>query len=370
MATYVIDVIDKSCDNERLKEHNNVFPFTFRYGTIKQPIKLSLRYGELSAEIHLSGQKQPDQIFTEKNNCFSEALKKGMLFHLLIYSEPLSAKDTSVTIDGKKADPKEWKAGTDSPVINSIIIDKLNPALSLNWRRADKVYKYFLENPKSKQDELAASLYAFLCSRSKKNESERFFYLWMSMNGLYNFLAGKYKEKLKKKIQEEKGISDKEADKELKNIPLGSDNNKILLLEKAELWGKDLVTRNERPDLADKMESILKEGGYENANVEELLKEGLSLKSGKKEPEVSKDIKKEAYLNLWYPYYLRCNLFHANQPLPLFSMEKEVEIRRLRFFNARLNNYLDQHLWQYFNEDHYDKKLDRLITDKDFRGKI
>ncbi len=305
--------------------------YEFNYSSVKD-IKLTLSEGKLSIELQMKTKKKADELFTDRNNYSSEALKKGLLFHLLFYSKPLYTDDIRIYIDKKEA--SGWNPEK-SPIIYSLITKDLIPALSEEWQDADAVFEYFLKNHKINQRDLASPLYAFLYSKTKENETERFMYLWMAMNGLYNYLATK-----------------KPSDKSL-----GNERGRIRLLQKVEDWGTGYITQEEGSDLALKINHILKGSNIGNPDIEKLLEEELDTFHPKTE---GAEIKLDGYLNLWYPYYLRCNLFHAGQPIALFALAKEIEIRRLEFINKRLDAYLDQNLWKYFDEGYCSEKIDSL----------
>ncbi len=329
--------------------------YSFNYGKVKD-IRLTISEGKLSIELQMKAKKRADEIFTERNNCFSEALKKGMLFHLILYPKPLPTNNIRIFIDNGEA--TDWNPEK-SPVIYSLISEGLKRRMPDEWKSADAVFEYFLKNHKTDQDSLAASLYAFLYSKAKDSETERFQYLWMSMNGLYTHLAA-----LK--------CSDRKPPDN--NPP--SEREKIQVLEEAEGWGTGYVTSTSNPkknekeshlaEMAHMIEDVLKEPNFERSDIEELIWNEFILKSFKpnnSDNETDQKINLEGYLNLWYPYYLRCKIFHANKPVPLFSLAKEVEIRRLKFVNDRLESYLDHNLWKYFDEEYCEQKIPKASAD-------
>ncbi len=243
-----------------------------------------------------------------------------MLFHLILYSKSLPADNVRIFID--KEEIKDWKPEK-SPVIYSLISGKLKRSMSDEWQSvdADAVFEYFLKNHKTDQNTLAASVYALLYSKAKNNETERFQYLWMAMNGLYTYLATLIYPNIKP--------SDKQ---------FPGESEKIQLLEKIENWGTGYVTstynqkHNEKEshlaEMAHMIEDVLKEANFERPDIEELIwnefKTSQTFKPNNSNDEEDKEIKLEGYLNLWYPYYLRCKMFHANKPIPMFSLAKKL----------------------------------------------
>ncbi len=316
-------------------EKNSCHSYKFNYSNVKD-IRMNISEGELSVELQMKTKKNADEIFTERNNCFSEALKKGMLFHLILYSKPLPTGNIRIFIDGEEE--HDWNTAK-SPVVYSLISKELKHGFPAEWQNADKVFEHFLKNTTSAPGNLTASVYALLYSKAKDNETERFQYLWMAMNGLYNHLAEEYK----------RHYPQNDKDK------INSDLDKIVLLEKAENWGTDSITGNKRDKMAKVIENVLREHDFERSEIDELLKEELKSfqRAGKQ-----KGIEFDGYLKLWYPYYLRCNMFHASKPIPMFSLEEEDEVRQLRFVNDKLEDYLDQNLLQYFSDAYCEEKLD------------
>ncbi len=305
--------------------------YKFNYGSVKD-IKLSISEGKFSVELQMKVKKSADEIFTDKNNCFSEAMKKGMLFHILLYSKALSTDDIKILIDGEEE--LGWNPEK-SPIIYSLVTGKLVRGFPAEWQEKGKVFVYFLETHKSGQSSLAASLYALLYSKAKDSETERFQYLWMSMNGLYNHLSALV----------------------LSGNDLFIEKKKIQILEEIEDWGTGTVSREENKEVARAIGRILKKPNFERPDLEELLKAEFKTVHPKDERD---GINLNGYLNLWYPYYLRCNMFHASQPIALFSLDKEIEIRRLNFINNRLEDYLDHNLLKYFDDEYCKLKINRM----------
>ncbi len=314
-------------NGEPRKDSPNIYEFD--YGSVRH-IKLKLSMRKLSIELQMKSEKSVDEFFTEKNNCFSESLKKGMLFHLLLYSKPLPTNNIRIYIDDKEV---PFLYSVKSPVIYSLILEDLKYPMSSEWKDAYPVFRYFCQNHKSYQKDLAASLYALLYSKSKDNYTERFLYLWISMNGLYNHLA------------------------KMKNSKIRRENEKITVLEKVEEWGTGCIIRKDLGELAYIVENAFTTYGFGTEKFYEVLRMEL-LKFPPDKP--AYDIILDGYLNLWYPYYLRCNLFHANRPIALFALANEFEIRRLEFVNERLDSYLSHNLWKYFDEDYCKEKIDNI----------
>ncbi len=343
-------------NGEPAPEEETCHTYEFNYSSVHN-IRLTISEGKLSVKLQLNmkKKKKAEEIFTEKNNYFSEALKKGMLFHLILYSESLPTKNVRIFIDEEEI--KDWKP-EESPVIYSLISGKLQRSMSDEWQSADAVFEYFLKNHKTDQNTLAASVYALLYSKAKDNETERFQYLWMAMNGLYTHLAG-----LK---CPGKNLVDRE---------------KIRLLEEEEGWGNGAVTKYKPPKKKDsdeekadeektdeyrvvrKIEGVLREPNFERSDIEELVWNELKAFEPADKNEKNKEIKLAGYLKLWYPYYLRCKMFHADKPIPMFSLAKEVEIRRLKFVNDRLEDYLDHNLCKYFNEGSCKQEIGKPTSD-------
>ncbi len=313
--------------NEEPKKMSHIYEFD--YGKIKH-ITLRLAKGRLSVELETKAKKSADQFFTDKNNYFSEALKKGMLFHLLLYSTPLPTHNIRIFINDKEL--SDWNPGK-SPVIYSLISKKLEPKLSKEWQEADTVFQYFCKNHKTQQKDLAASLYALLYSKTRESATERFMYLWVSMNGLYNHLA------------------------KLKDPSIDSESEKIKILGNSEGWGTGFVPRKKKEKLCGLIDSAFINFGFATDIFYDKLKTALLNFPPDGHPY---KITLDGYLNLWYPYYLRCNMFHAGKPIALFAMADEFEIKRLEFINKRLDSYLDNNLWKYFDENYCKEKIDNI----------
>ena len=63
------------------------------------------------------------------------------------------------------------------------------------------------------------------------------------------------------------------------------------------------------------------------------------------------------YLLTQLSYYYRCNLFHGDKPIPLFSYADDIDLKCLRIINDLLESCLDQYLYQWFDPAYLNSEI-------------
>ena len=300
--------------------------FTIDIERTKQ-VELRLAKDYIKITAGLTRRREPQAILSERSRLFPSALKKAMLLHFLLYSKPISIKFYKFTVN-EKTDVRKEPPG--SPYIYSLITKKLVRALGTGWRR-DEVLQGVAS---CKSDRLIAALNAYLMSKSKSNETERFMYLWMAMNGLYGHYAVTFK-----------------------NCRGNNDTHMQTIF--ADLYGfenlPDSYFATNHRDRADKV--IFR-------NHSESFLAALH----RKKPELSEDFVRFLVLDAesvnMYGYYLirhsysyRCRIFHANYQLKLLSRADEAEIVVLRALSDVMEDFLDRNLPNWFDSAYVNREI-------------
>ena len=173
-----------------------------------------------------------------------------------------------------------------------------------------------------------AALYAYLYSKSKQFETERFFFLWMAMNGMYVSLAPAGIVREDRRIREflvrfglgEEMINSHESERLCKLVMLQLLNY------------QEPITR----------ESLLEEN---HGLLFNLLQQSILVRPDGTAYRVTPF----GFMLVVLPYYLRCKLFHANKPAELFSFKNDMELNALRVVNSLIEEFLDHELLTVFS---------------------
>lgn len=298
--------------------------FTFNYGHSRN-IVINISKNAASIQKDLKKDYRDNLMESYLINLMKEGMKRAALLHLLMYQEPMKVKKVVLEVlEGEKVESNFDL--TEEMVLYSLITTRLERPISKEWN--DKiVLRNILQFMKSTDDmaRQISALYAYLYSKTKRYETERFSYLWMAMNGLYASL------------HPETGANDTEGLK--------------ALLKRFGL-GEELFSRKERTDKGLKAMLKLKDAGEPitrdslmNGKHQELA---VSIKSLLTREETPLNLTPYGYLLTDFPYYLRCKFFHANRPMELFSFQSDMELKAIRIANGLLEEFLDENLVMLF----------------------
>lgn len=281
---------------------------------------------------------------------FPDAIKKAMLAHLVLFSEHIKIKTMSVHID----EDSECIVNTDeghTPPLYSMIIGKLYRPFSRKW--SDASINGLLTQTKSSYDSRTAALFALICSKCKHYESERFIYLWMAFNGMYNYFAYLVSDthSMKKVKQEYKQLRYFQRLFTLGDETISDDTEKKRIAHKV-----IALIRNESLDITHQfLES-------ENGKI---LCEKIRLLLVKPQDGKPYKLTPYGYLLTQFSYYYRCNLIHANKPLALFSFADESDICCLRAINSLLEEFMENNLNLWFDDEFVDEHLRPVASSMD-----
>ncbi len=314
--------------------------FSYNFGRTKNiQIQIAKNYFSITAELTKLYDKE--EMMSKDGYLFPDAVKKAKLLHLMLYSEDIEIKSMTVQIDD---DSETVQFDSTDPYVYSLVSGKLIHDMGTAW--TDDEINTILGQTKSKSDSRMASLYALLCSKSKRYELERFLYLWMSFNGMYGYFASL--------VSTAKGTKVRREDRQIR------------CFQKLFDWGNETISDpSEKHRVAKSVNAILKareKSGAPTPTYVELL-DGTSELAGKIDrlltnPKTTKkyDLNSVGYFITQYAYYYRCNLFHANRPVTLFSFRDEGEVVCLRAINSVLEGFIQQELPNWFDSE-YEKDI-------------
>ena len=297
--------------------------FKYDYKRTKD-INIRIKKDSFEIKVGMTKKNNKEDIFKRTNYLIYDAIKKAMLLHLILYSKNIEIKNIELKIDEISINITKEDIVPIYSLINGSLVRKMNN----NWSNIElsKVLSY----TKTSSDSIIASLYALIMSKSKSNETERFIYLWMSFNGMYNYI-----DKLNnpnKDRADGRGLEMLAKVFKLGSKGIGRDN-------RAKIFGKVVRVLENYPNV------VITEESHKNKrdlvrSIEKILLDNNC------------EISVYGYFLIYFSYYLRCNVIHANIPLSLFSYDDEVELRRLRIANGLLEEFLDSNLNKCFSDNY------------------
>lgn len=295
----------------------------FQYGNTKD---ISLQVGQQCAEMEKQ-LKKDYRLDLVQNKCYlinllKEGMKRVALVHILKNHEPLriSKVELRVSDDEGKVEVIDLTEGLH---LYSMITEELKRPIDLLWKNP-QLLQNILKFQKSKENlsREISSLYAYLYSKTKIYETERFFYLWMAMNGMYAALNP---------------------------MVHANDRDQMINLLKRFNLGTNMHTRESRNKAGNLTMVKLKDIGEpvtryslingEHKETAERIEELLTDVNGN-----HIDISPYGYFLTDFAYYLRCRIFHSNTPTQLFSFYDDMELKAIRITNGLLEGFLDQNL--------------------------
>ena len=304
-------------------------PLIYKFGSTPD-IELHITFGKARIVFEQGAEHAPGEFLTSKDHLRTDAVKKVLLLHLLKYGSPLDILCVNVIVDGEEHKIFE-RTQKDEPLIYSMVEGKLDHPLPKSWLDGD-VLQTILSMPKSRYDGRMNAVIALLIGKSKQYYCEKSMYLWMSMNGFYNYLTEQvktYEPETRKNLRGER--QQHQFFCAVMHLPrianVGKDADEIVLKKALSL----LCHLEMRPDEL-----------YEN------LKAGRKTEYAEKLAELLKEYDVEAdpmtFLVMWLPYKIRCNYFHANQAVPLFLYADEALLRSLEYTNYFVERFVEDNL--------------------------
>ena len=305
--------------------------YLYSFGQTKD-IELIISDNGFSIIANLSKMYDKNEMLSGNSYLFPDAIKKALLIYLLTYSKNLTIKTITVGIDTLKEKISLGK-GINAPV-HSLIASGLVRELPEGLAN-DTIIQYILNTPKSKHDKRIASLFSFLCSKSKDSETERFIYLWTAFNGMYSWIS--------------------EFIAKANNVDAYRRENKQIVgfLKFLEL-GEETILESDKSRIAKEVTALLKHIEPQNAYVELLEQMDLTNKIDTLLHKANGDkynISPYGYVLTQLSYYYRCKLLHGSKPLYLFAFTDDSELHVLQIINNVLEEYIDKTLYLWFNDN-------------------
>ena len=338
-------IMEKERHHYLIKSENHISfqnPFHYKYGSTSVEICVAKRGFQIEYE-------RPKLVMDlVSDDLFQDAIKKVELLGLILYSKRIKYSSITATVD----DSETCLFSTDDNncFLYTMISEQLRSPMSEKWSD-DEVINTLLYTTKSSYDRRFSSLFAFLLAKSKAYESEKFFYLWMSMNGLYGHMAEKHPEIIQKEWRQIKLVA---SFYEFNYDSRDKIDNKQKI-NKNRIRGKitEIIETMDSNQLLDTI-SAVKENKWDNDLLED-VKSVLDEELGESLMDPM------GFFLFWYPYQLRCKYFHGEKSIPIMSFPNERPLPALKFVNVLLEDFLDAELHRWFNEKLCCNKLIPLL---------
>lgn len=323
--------IHKIMINEMKNEEEN-YTYTYNFAHTKN-VTLTVQHNAVCIEVALGKVYDKNELMTKDAYLFPDALRKALLIHIMKFSENITIHTMSVSIDDQQEMVIDTAQGDEKPIY-SLVDGKIEPIDDWN----DDEIQSILSQTKSAADPRMAALYAYITSKSKHYKAEKFIYLWMALNGMYNYFAGKVASYCNSK---------KEA----------GDMLKICCLLKLFKYGNETIYKKAQTKIAQDVGSLLKKNNYKCITKDSLyLGENMELAAkieeilNKPDSNMKFDITAYGYLLMQFSYYIRCNVIHADKPLALFSYKNDEEMIYLQVVNSLLDEFMEENLHKWFDK--------------------
>lgn len=306
--------------------------YTYKFGNTND-ISIELSKESLCITAELTKIYDKNEMISQGCYLFPDAIKKALTLHLILFSKNVTIKTMTVQIDDESAVVVDTRQGHTPPIF-SMVDKELHNQIIEKWS-AEEI-EGFLGLTKSSDDSRLAALNAFIISKSKVFETERFIYLWTAFNGMYNYYA--------KVVSDIKGVKYK---KEWKKIEF-----MLRLIDE----GTTLISDKDKSIIAHKVISKVNKkynGNISNRSLNDkykgLTKEIIELLINS-DNSTPYDITPYGYLLTQFSYYFRCNIIHGDMPYALFSFADESEIKCLKCINELLDEFIESNLHCWFDE--------------------
>ena len=327
MAKFSYRMIVNGNNNSNRKSNDECYSFGFSQ-TKNIKLIVTEKGASITAEI---GNDYRDDPYSAAylHNLMKEGIKRVSLLHLLKYQKPIAIKKLTLEIsaDGDEDGKDVRTYDMTKNIVPFSMVPKLLRPISKAWDDQE-VLQNVLEFRKSKTDLSAhmAALYAYLFSKTKSYETERFTYLWIAMDGIFNVL-----------LPDTKNLYDKRS-RFLSEFGLGSEalpdapSDEICPKISLKIKDMDVITK----------ESLI---GGAHKELADYINQNMPVNKYSKKPF---DQSAYGFFLTDYPYYLRNKYFHGNRPLELFSFLDDLELRSIYKANRILEEFLDEHLISIF----------------------
>lgn len=274
-----------------------------------------------------------------KDSMVKDALKKAAMLHLIKYGYFFSYDTLRATIDDQTrfiySSDKEGNS-----LLYYLIENQLQSKMPDSWM-LDPVISTILNTAKSNYDRRFSALFALITAKGKRNITERFIYLWMSVNALYGFMAQIHPSHPKREVAQLSIIAKYNGCKYIGGNELEKRRCLAKILDYLDTISAEMLSRIKEDVEANDWK------GTHLTEIKNIVDETLGI--GKIDP--------KGLFNFWIPYQLRCKYFHGEKELPLLCFAEERPLPALKWISSFLEEFLDKELVKWFDETELHNRL-------------
>ena len=249
------------------------------------------------------------------------AIKRSLLIYSLIYNRFFlydADKKYEVIFDNEPCETEN--------VFPVYSMGSQNANLDFNYK--DGVLSNIMAIKESARDARLVALTDFIISKTKIFESERFLYLWMVMNGIYNYVW-------------KKGNNEK-----------GNESEQISYLAKIKNFKGTEFSREEKNHVFNWIRGYLYTELSDSSGCNCFKKSAYDRIEKYVWQETGKNEDGKAFVLFHFCYTLRCKLFHADTSAVLYCLGNDNDWKLLKTLNNMLETFLKEELDLVFNDDY------------------
>lgn len=352
------------------------FGFKYKYSHTYFLLKISENCFVIETEMSYTG--TIDDILSSKVGYFRDALLKAVMIYRLKYPDPIDQQRLTVSIDGTQKVLFDKSKNNNLPLVYSMLDEKLFRPFS-DYMKSDEIINWYINKAKSSYSDAISAYFAYLYSKTKEYESEKFFYLWIAMNGFCNGIYqafikkyGKFKKYTKNKSGIIKYIN---KDKDLTESEIIWLTSVIFGLGKKSIPQKqsELIARNVISVFRDCKHTEYNKKMFDDKDLSDRIKSKVYSRENPPDDENKRlkntvyspdpfDITPYGYTLLWLSYYIRCTRFHANKPIILLCLIDDHDMRCLTILNCLIEEFLEENFHYLINEKDLNALLEKRVN--------
>ena len=297
---------------------------------------------------YTSAVKAAFDILYGKDPLFADAVRKALLIYAIRYGKYKGITRAEVSIDSEKQ--ASYSAKGNEPLVYSLSEGKLRLSFGALWNESS-IESAVAKTSKSAYDGRFSALHALLAAKSDRYEIERFTYYWMAMNGLYGYIAERGRKLLPGKHAKNKALGGECAElgflaRCCGHEPCAVNDSSLPQAHRRQIrWHISAVLKRIKGDEIDDFCSACLTEDISNGHLSAIRARLTTAEYDYHE------IPSWSLMLTGYPYWIRCDSFHADSALPTFCYADDAEVKVLRVVNRLLDRFLTAELPGWISAD-------------------